>query len=154
MESHKIVGYVLLAIGLIVVIIPPCFGISILFRGASAIPKILETPVLSDNTTTSNSTIISTSSLNDIIGATFPAVNVVLLFVLSLVLIYAGGVIMGKGVNLIKEIKLRTVRETAKEASEEVEVKKEKANEPTQPQEPIASKQQEQPKKKHFWQRS
>ncbi|MGA2768214.1 MAG: hypothetical protein ABSF24_07865 [Candidatus Bathyarchaeia archaeon] len=39
MESHKIVGYALLAIGLIVVIIPPYFGISILFRGGSAIPK-------------------------------------------------------------------------------------------------------------------
>jgi hypothetical protein len=130
MESHKIVGYALLVIGLIFVIIPPIFGISILFRGASAIPKILETPVLSDNTPTSNSTIISTSSLNEIIGAIFPAVNLVLLFVLSLILIYAGGVIMGKGVSLIKEIKLRAVREAVKEVSEEIEVKKEKANEP------------------------
>jgi len=55
---------------------------------------------------------------------------VVLLAFLSLILIYAGGVIMGKGVSLIKEIKLRAVRETAKEASEEIEVKKEKATEP------------------------
>jgi hypothetical protein len=154
MESHKIVGYVLLVIGLIVVIIPTSFGLSILFRGGSAIPKILETPVLSDNTTTSNSTIISTSSLNDIIGATFPAINVVLLFMLSLILIYAGGVIMSKGVSLIKEIKLKAVREAVKEISEEIEVKKEKANEPIPPQEPIAPKQQEQAKKKHFWQRS
>ena len=153
-ESHKIVGYALLAIGLIVVLIPAYFGISILLRGASAIPKILETPVLSDNITASNSTIISTSSLNSIIGATFPAVNVVLLLVLSLLLIYAGGVIMGKGVSLVKEIKLKAVREAVKEVSEEIEVKKEKANEPTPRQEPIASEQQEQPKKKHFWQRS
>jgi hypothetical protein len=153
MESHKIVGYALLVIGLIVVIMPPYFGVSILFRGASAIPKILETPVLSDSTTTSNGTVISTSSLNSIITAIFPAVNVVLLLLLSLILIYAGGVIMGKGVSLIKEIKLRAVREAVKEASEEIEVKKEKANEPIQREEPIVSKQQEQTKKKHFWQR-
>jgi hypothetical protein len=154
MESHKIVGYTLLAIGFIVVIIPAYFGISILFRGGSAIPKILETPVLSDSTTTSNSTIISTSSLNAIITATFPAVNLVLLLLLSIILIYAGGVIMGRGVSLIKEIKLRAVREAVKEVSEEIEVKKEKVNEPTQREEPIASKQQEQAKKKHFWQRN
>jgi len=130
MEVHKIVGYALLVIGLIVVIIPPVFGISILFGGASAIPKILNTPVLSDTTTTSNNTVISTSDLNQIITAIFPAVNVVLLLVLSLVLIYAGGVIMGKGVSLIKEIKLKAVRETVKEVSGEVEVEKEKANVP------------------------
>jgi hypothetical protein len=120
----------LLLIGLIVVIIPPCFGISILFRGGSAIPKILETPVLSETTTTSNNTFISTSSLNQILQATFPAVNLVLLLILSLILIYAGGVVMGKGISLIKEIKLRAVREAVKDASEEIQVKKEKTNEP------------------------
>jgi hypothetical protein len=130
LDSQKIVGYVLLVIGLVVVIIPPCFGISILFGGGSAIPKILETPVLSGSTTTSNNTLISTSDLNQIIKAVFPAVNLVLLFVLSLIMIYAGGVIMGRGVGLIKEIKLSAVRDAVKEVSEEIEVKKEKVNEP------------------------
>ena len=130
MELPKIVGYVLLVIGLIVVIIPPIFGISILFNGSSAIPKILQTPVLSNSATTSNSTIISTANLNQIINATFPAVNLVLLFILSLVLIYGGGVIMGKGVSLIKEIKLRAVRDAIKEVSGDIEVKKETATIP------------------------
>jgi hypothetical protein len=130
MELPKIVGYVLLAIGLVVVIIPPYFGISILFRGGSAIPKILQTPVLSNSTTTSNSTLIPTANLNQIIDATFPAVNLVLLFILSLILIYAGGVIMGKGVSLIKEIKLKAVRDAVKEVSGDIEVKKEKATRP------------------------
>jgi hypothetical protein len=129
MELHKIVGYVLIAIGLFVVIIPPCFCISILFNGSSAIPKILQTPVLSNSTTSSNAS-ISTANINQIINAVFPAVNLVLLFVLSLILIYAGGVIMGKGVGLVKEIKLRAVRDTVKEVSEEIQVKKEKANKP------------------------
>lgn len=83
-----------------------------------------------DTTTASNNTLISTSDLNQIITAIFPAVNVVLLLVLSIVLIYAGGVIMGKGVSLIKDIKLKAVRETVKEVSGEIDVKKERADVP------------------------
>ena len=140
MESHKIVGYVLLVIGLVVAIIPPFFGISILFRGSSAIPKILQTPVLSNSTTVSNVT-ISISDINKIITSVFPAVNLVLLFLLSLILIYAGGVIMSRGVGLIKEINLRAVRKAVKEVSEDVEVlKKEKANEPATGSESADSK--------------
>ena len=126
MEFPKIVGYVLLVIGLVIVIIPPIFGISILFGGSSAIPKILQTPVLSNSVSISN-TSISTPDLQQIINAIFPAVNLVLLFVLSLILIYAGGVIMGKGVSLIKEIKLRAVKDTVKEEGGDIEVKKENA---------------------------
>jgi len=129
MESHKIVGYVLIAIGLVVVLIPPYFCISILFRGGSYIPKILETPVLSNSTTISNMS-ISTADINKMIDAVFPAVNVGLLFVLSLILIYAGGAIMGKGVGLVKEIKLKAVRDTVKDVSAEIQVKKEKATQP------------------------
>jgi hypothetical protein len=129
MDPLKIVGYVMLIIGLIVLIIPPFFGLAILFRGGSVIPKILQTPVLSNSTTTSNSTIISTTNLNQMIKATFPAVNLVLLFIISLVLIYAGGVIMSKGVNLITDARLRPVRDTSKQASGD-EVKKEKATTP------------------------
>jgi hypothetical protein len=129
-DSHKIIGYVLLAIGFVILIIPPCFGVSVLLSGGSAIPKILETPVLTSSPNISNTTLISTSDLNSIMTAIFPAVNLVLLFVLSLILIYAGGAIMGKGVSLIKEIKLSAVRSAVKEVSEEIEVKKEKATKP------------------------
>ena len=107
-DSHKIVGYVLLLFGLIIVIIPPIIGVSILFRGGSAIPKILHASALSNSTTG-------------------PVVNLVLFFVLSLILIYAGGVIMGWGVK-----RLRVVREEdIIEVSEDIGVlKKEKVNEP------------------------
>ncbi len=128
-KPEKIVGYVLLIIGLIVVIIPTYFGISVIFTGASAIPKILETPVLSDDTTpTNNATIllpISTADINEMIEKTFPAINLGLFLALSVILISAGSVIMGKGVSLIKEIKLRVVREAVKEIGEEVKVEKE-----------------------------
>jgi len=128
-KPEKIVGYVLLIIGLIVVIIPTYFGVSIIFTGASAIPKILETPVLSDATTpTNNATIllpISTADINEMIEKTFPAINLGLFLALSVILISAGSVIMGKGVGLIKEIKLKAVREAVKEIGEEVKVEKE-----------------------------
>jgi len=78
-KPEKIVGYVLLIIGLIVVILPTYFGVSIILTGASAIPKILETPVLSDATTpTNNATVllpISTVDINEMIEKTFPATN-------------------------------------------------------------------------------
>jgi Pyruvate/2-oxoacid:ferredoxin oxidoreductase gamma subunit len=131
-KPEKIVGYVLLVVGLVVVIIPTYVGISVIFRGVSAIPKILETPILSNATPpTNNATVllpISAADINEIIEKTFPAVNLGLFIALSVILISAGSVIMGKGVGLIKEIKLRAVREAVKEVSEEtkVEEKKEK----------------------------
>ena len=123
-KPEKIVGYVLLITGLIVVIIPIYFGVSIIFYGASAIPKILETPVLSNATTPTNNMTtmfpLSKADINEMIEKTFPSVNLGLFIALSVILISAGSVIMGKGVNLIKEIKLTAV----KEAGEEIEVKK------------------------------
>jgi len=128
-KPEKIVGYALLIVGFVVVIIPAYFGISIVFTGASAIPKILETPVLSNATTpTNNATIllpISTADINEIIEKTFPTVNLGLFLALSVILISAGSVIMGKGVGLIKEIKLKTVREAVKEIDQEIKVEKE-----------------------------
>ncbi len=128
-KPEKIVGYVLLTVGFIVVIIPTYFGISIIFTGASAIPKILETPVLSNATTPmGNATIvlpISTADINEIIEKTFPTVNLGLFLALSVILISAGSVIMGKGVGLIKEIKLKAVREAVKEIDQEIKVEKE-----------------------------
>jgi len=118
----------LLIVGFIVVIIPTYFGISIIFTGASAIPKILETPVLSNATTPmNNATVllpISTADINEIIEKTFPTVNLGLFLALSVILISAGSVIMGKGVGLIKEIKLKAVREAVKEIDQEIKVEK------------------------------
>lgn len=129
-KPEKIVGYVLLVVGLVVVIIPTYVGISVIFRGVSAIPKILETPILSNATApTDNATVllpISSADINEIIEKTFPAVNLGLFIALSVILISAGSVIMGKGVSLVKEIKLKTLREAVKEASEEIKVEEKK----------------------------
>jgi len=119
---------VLLVAGLAVVIIPIYIGISIIFKGASAIPIILEAPSISLDTITipmGNTTIvipipISTAELNEIIEKTFLTVNLGLFLPISAILISAGGGIMGKGVSLIKEIRLRVVKEAVKEISEEL----------------------------------
>jgi len=132
-KPEKIVGYLLLVFGLAVVIIPTYIGISIIFTGNSAIPKILETPSISlDNITIpmGNTTIvipipISTAEINEIIEKTFSIVNLTLFLAISVVLISAGGGIMGKGVSLIKEIRLRAVKESVKEISEELRVEEE-----------------------------
>ena len=132
-KPEKIVGYLLLVVGLAVVIIPTYIGISIIFTGNSAIPKILETPNISlDNITIpmGNTTIVipiplSTAEINEIIDKTFSIVNLTLFLAISVVLISAGGGIMGKGVSLIKEIRLRAVKESVKEISEELRVEEE-----------------------------
>ena len=129
-KPEKIVGYLLLVFGLAVVLIPTYIGISIIFTGNSAIPKILETPSISlDNVTIpmGNTTIvipipISTAEINEIIDKTFSIVNLTLFLAISVILISAGGGIMGKGVSLIKEIRLRAVKESVKEISEELMV--------------------------------
>jgi hypothetical protein len=126
-KPEKTVGYVLLAFGLVVVIIPIYFGFLVLFSGSSAVPKILETPVLSFNgveIAVGNQTVvlpITEADINGVMERMFPAVNLVLFLVVAVVLISAGSVLMGKGVSLIKEVKLRVVREQAVE--EEVENK-------------------------------
>jgi hypothetical protein len=134
-KPEKIVGYALLTVGFIVIIIPTYFGISIVFTGASAIPKILETPTLSLGNATipmGNETIvlpISTADINEMIEKSFPAVNLGLFLAISVILISAGSVIMGKGVGLIKEIKLKAVREAVKEVDQEIKVEKEEKSE-------------------------
>jgi len=131
-KPEKIVGYLLLVVGLAVVLIPTYIGISIIFTGNSAIPKILETPsIILDNVTIpmGNTTIvipipISTAEINEIIEKTFSIVNLGLFLAISVVLVSAGGGIMGKGVSLIKEIRLRAVKASVKEISEELRVEK------------------------------
>jgi hypothetical protein len=47
----------------------------------------------------------------------------------SVILVSAGSVIMGKGVSLIKEIKLRTVKGAVKETGEEIKVEEKEKTE-------------------------
>lgn len=128
-KPEKTVGYVLLAIGLVLAIIPVYFGISVLFSGSSAIPEILKAPNVSFDAAripVGDGEVvipISEADVNEIIDSLFPAVNLGLFLMIAVILISAGSVIMGKGVSLIKEVKLKAVREGV---SDEIVVEKEK----------------------------
>ena len=136
-KPEKIVGYVLLVVGLAVVLIPTYIGISIIFKGASTIPTILEAPSISldditiplGNTSITVPIPISSADIDEIMDKTFLTVNLGLFLAISAVLISAGGGIMGKGVGLIKEIRLSVVKEAVKEISEELWVEKERITE-------------------------
>jgi hypothetical protein len=120
-KPDKIVGYVLLAAGLVVVLVPIYFAMSVLFLGSSAIPEIVEAPTVSFDAakiSVGNETVslpISEADVNKVIENLFVAVNVGLFFVVAVVLISAGGVLMGKGVGLIKDVKVMVVGEQAGE---------------------------------------
>jgi hypothetical protein len=102
-------------------------SVSIIFSGSSAIPQILEAPIVSFDEARvpvgDREVVvpISAADVNEIIDGLFPAVNLGLFLAVSVILVSAASVLMGKGVSLIKEVKLRAVRE---EVGEEVEVEK------------------------------
>jgi hypothetical protein len=105
-------------IGLVILSIPLYFGLSILFTGSSAIPKILETPNVSLDhleVPVGSGTLIMPiydESINEVVGKIFSAANLCLFIGLSIVLVYAASVLMGKGVKLIKEVNLKVARKT------------------------------------------
>ena len=105
----------MLLIGLVLVLIPVCFGVLIVFTGSSAIPKIIETPNISLNGVeipVGNEVVvipISDADINEMLDKMFAAVNLFLFLVVSVILVSAASVLMGKGVNLIKEVKLKVV---------------------------------------------
>lgn len=105
MRDEKIVGYVLLALGLGIVCFSAWLAFSI-FSGAAKVPQL----------------IYSSMGVSDPFSS---LVNVFLLFSLLAIIMLAGSIISSRGVTLIKEVKLRVVRDLV---GEQVEVlKKEKA---------------------------
>jgi hypothetical protein len=126
-KPERVVGYVLLVVGVVVLVIPTYLGVSIIFSGGSAVPKILEVPTVSFDETRfpvgDREVVvpISAADVNEVIERLFPAVNLGLFLGVSVILVSAASVLMGKGVSLIKEVKLRAVRE---DVGEEVEVEK------------------------------
>jgi len=96
MKTEKIVGYVLLVVGLVFVILPALLALS-MFLGGTVVPQSVGADL--------------TGGLS----------NVFLMFFLLIVIAWAGSITSSRGVALIKEIRLRVVRESL---GEEVEVVK------------------------------
>lgn len=108
-KREKNVGYVLLAIGLSVILISIIIAFFILM-GTISIPEVIEPPSGTD-----------TGTMGELVNMLASFGDVFLAFFLLIVVEYGGGVIMSRGVRLIKEIKLSAVGEVS---GEELVVKK------------------------------
>jgi len=101
---EKIVGYVLLAVGLVFVFLPMLLALS-MFLGGTRAPQLITSAGASDP------------------FAAFS--NTLLTFFILIIITWAGSITSSRGVTLIKEIKFKVVRESL---GEEVKVvKKENA---------------------------
>jgi hypothetical protein len=106
MKSEKIIGYVLLAVGLVFVVFPTWLGYSILL-GGNGLPELVP------------------SSSTDF---TSGIANVLSVALILIIVLWAGSIISSRGVTLIREVRLKVIRE---DVGEEVSVvKKEEAEKP------------------------
>jgi predicted membrane protein len=121
-KPDRLVGQILLALGIIMILIPIIWSIIIL-AGTVSFPIYVSTPVV--NGTDSN------ADLARVWADAFPLYNTVPTFLLFVVLVYAGSVFMGKGVGLIKEINW-TLSGTTR-ATEKTEPEKNQEPEPKAP---------------------
>jgi len=94
-RPDRLAGYVLLVIGVIMILIPIIMSMLMLV-GTVSFPMYVSTPTV--NGTDSN------ADQARVWADAFPLFNTVPTFLLFVVLVYAGSVLMGKGVGLIKEI--------------------------------------------------
>jgi len=107
-KAEKIVGYVLLALGLILIIIPAVLAI-ITFLNQSQIPQFIQIP----------------NEVSDFVKAMAVFTNACVFFFLLIVIVWAGSIISTRGVAMIKETKLKLVSKSLKEAVETAEKVKE-----------------------------
>jgi amino acid transporter len=119
-KPERLVGYALLTVGLIIILASVVIAI-LLLLGNMALIQYIPQPVIAGSG--------SDTQLAQVIADLVPLFNVIPTFLLFVVLIYAGSVLMGKGVGLIKEINwtaVGTTREakgTEPEKTEEPELK-------------------------------
>lgn len=108
-KPEKIVGYVVLVIGLIFIVLAAILA-CLLFSSGTQIPEFVPIP---------------TEGEGEFGKALANFSNVCLLFFIFIVIIWAGSIISSRGITLIKEIKLKIVEGSL---GEEVEIiKKEEA---------------------------
>jgi hypothetical protein len=107
-KAEKVVGYVLLAFGLVLIVIPAILAI-ITFVSQSQIPQFVQIP----------------AGASDYVKAMAIFSNVCVFFFIFIVIVWAGSIITSRGVAIIKETKLKLVSKSLKEAVETAEKVKE-----------------------------
>jgi len=109
-KIEKTTGYVLLAVGLIFIIIPVVLALSILLSGTQ-IPQLV--PVPAGETGESVESIVIFS-------------NVCLISFIFIIIVWAGSIISSRGITMIKDVKLKLVGKSVREAAEIAEKTKTK----------------------------
>jgi len=99
---EKTVGYILLFIGLIFIVLPALLALSMLLSGAQ-IPQFVPVP---------------TEETNEFATASASFSNVCLVFFMFIVMVWVGSIITSRGIMLIKDVKLKLVRKSLREATE------------------------------------
>ncbi|MEM3699901.1 MAG: hypothetical protein QXL57_03425 [Candidatus Bathyarchaeia archaeon] len=107
-KVEKIIGYVLLALGLILIVIPAILAL-ITFVSQSQIPQFVQIP----------------EGANDFVKAIAVFSNVCVFFFIFIVIVWTGSIITSRGIAMIKETKLKLVSKSLKEAVEKAEKIKE-----------------------------
>jgi len=101
-KTEKIVGYVLLVVGLIFVIIPALLGLS-MFLSGTQIPQFVPVP---------------TGESDGFARAFVVFSNVCLLFFIFIIIVVVGAIISSRGLALIKEARLELIKERISKAAE------------------------------------
>jgi hypothetical protein len=104
-KAEKITGYALLVIGLILIIIPALLAFSMFLSGAQ-IPQLVPVP---------------TGETSEFIKSMVIFSDVCLIFFIFLIIVWAGSIISSRGVTLIKDVKLKLVGKSLREAAEAAE---------------------------------
>ena len=104
-KAEKITGYILLVIGLILIIIPALLAFWIFLSGAQ-IPQLVPVPTGETNESIKSMVIFS---------------NVCLVFFIFIIMVWAGSIISSRGLTLIKDVKLKLVGKSLREAAEVAE---------------------------------
>jgi len=107
-KPEKIVGYVILIIGLIFIILPALLAL-LVFLSVAEIPQFVPVP---------------TEGEDGFAKAFASFSNVCLIFFIFIVIIWAGSIISSRGLTLIKEVKLKIVKGSLGEEVEVVEAEK------------------------------
>lgn len=107
-KAEKVVGYVLLALGLVLIVIPAVLAM-IAFTSQAKIPQFIQTPAGASN----------------LVEAIVVFSNACVFFFFFIVIVWAGSIITSRGVSMIKDVRLKLVSKSLKEAVETSEKVKE-----------------------------
>jgi len=102
-KAEKIMGYVLLALGLVLITFPACLAMWE-FLSQTAVPQLVPTP------TTQSEFAVAFASFS----------NVCMIFFIFAITVWAGSIVTSRGVAMIKDVRLKLVKKGLDEAAQAI----------------------------------